>query len=168
MGRQEFIDRLKAALNGSLASSTVAEYVRYYEDYIRTEMQKGRSEEAVLASLGDPRLIARTIIQTNTIEDGWQKEGRQRGYQDSTQGDYDQEGYQSGYGSGGFKQTMRQEQGQVSRQFRIPGWVWIVAVVLLFMLILSVIMSVLSFLAPVLIPVVVIVFLVKLFRDWLN
>ncbi len=164
MGRQEFIDRLKAELNGSLASSTVAEHVRYYDDYIRAEMQAGKSEEAVLASLGDPRLIARTIIQTNTIEDGWQEGSHQGG----TQRDYDQEGYQSRYGSGGFKQTMRQEQGQVSRQFRIPGWVWIVAVVLLFMLILSLIMSVLSFLVPVLIPVVVVVFLVKLFRDWLN
>ena len=127
MGRQEFIDRLKAALNGSLASSTVAEHVRYYDDYIRAEMQKGKSEEAVLASLGDPRLIARTIIQTNTIEDGWQEGG----YQGGTQKDYDQEGYQSGYGSGGFKQTMRQEQGQVSRQFHIPGWVWILAVILI-------------------------------------
>ncbi len=164
MGRQEFIDRLKAALNGSLASSTVAEHVIYYDDYIRAEMQKGKSEEAVLASLGDPRLIARTIIQTNTIEDGWQEGG----YQGDTRRDYDREGYQSGYGRGGFKQAGRQEQGQVSRPFQIPGWVWIVAVVFLFMVIISVIMSVLSFLAPVLIPVVVIIFLVKLFRDWLN
>lgn len=164
MGRQEFIDRLKAALHGSLASSTVAEHVRYYDDYIRAEMQKGKSEEAVMASLGDPRLIARTIIQTNTIEDGWQ-EGSHQG---STRREYDQEGYQSGYGSGGFKQTMRQEQGQVSRLFRIPGWVWILVVILILVFILSAIMSVLSFLAPVLIPVVVVVFLVKLFRDWLN
>ncbi len=164
MGKQEFIDRLKVALNGSLASSTVAEHVRYYDDYIRAEMQKGKSEEAVMASLGDPRLIARTIIQTNTIEDGWQEGSHQGG----TQREYDQEGYQSGYGSGGFKQTMRQEQGQVSRQFRIPGWVWILAVILILVFILSAIMSVLSFLAPVIIPVVVVVFLVKLFRDWLN
>lgn len=164
MGRQEFIDRLKAALNGSLASSTVAEHVVYYDEYIRAEMQKGKSEEAVLASLGDPRLIARTIIQTNTIEDDRHKGG----YQGGSGRDYDQEGYQGGYGRGSFKQDGRQEQGQVSRQFQIPGWVWIVAMALLFMVIISVIMSVLSFLAPVLIPVVVIIFLVKLFRDWLN
>ena len=137
MGRQEFIDRLKAALNGSLASSTVAEHVRYYDDYIRAEMQKGKSEEAVMASLGDPRLIARTIIQTNTIEDGWQEGNCQGG----TQREYDQEGYQSGYGSGGFKQTMRQEQGQVNRQFRIPGWVLILAVILKIQFCFSVILG---------------------------
>ena len=35
-------------------------------------------------------------------------------------------------------------------------------------LILSAVFSVLSFLAPVLLPILVVLFLVKLFRDWLN
>ena len=139
MSRQEFIDRLRASLNSSLAPSMVAEHVRYYEDYIRSEMQQGKSEESVLASLGDPRLIARTIIQTNSTEDG--------GYQEIN--------YQN-------------ESGEVSRHFSIPGWVWILVVILVLVVILSVVMSVLSFLAPILIPSVVVGFLIKLFRDWLN
>ncbi len=154
MSRQEFIDKLRASLNSSLAPSVVTEHVSYYEDYIRTQMHSGKSEEAVLASLGDPRLIARTIIQTNTVEDN--------------EGSYQSGGYQSGYGAGGFRQTERREAGEVSRQFHIPGWAWILVVILILVIILSVVMSVLSFLAPVLIPIVVVLFLVKLFRDWLN
>ncbi len=152
MSRQEFIDRLRAALNSSLAPSIVTEHIKYYEDYIRSEIQKGKSEETVLASLGDPRLIARTIIQTNTTEDG--------GYRESN--------YQNGSGAGGYQQTVRREAGEVSRQFQIPGWVWFLVVILILVVILSVVMSVLSFLAPILIPIVVVIFLVKLFRDWLN
>ena len=65
MNKQEFIDRLRAALNGRVSPNLVTENVNYYEDYINTEIRKGRTEEEVLETLGDPRLIARTIIETN-------------------------------------------------------------------------------------------------------
>ena len=65
MNKQDFIDRLRMALNGRVSPGLVMDNVNYYEDYINTEIRKGRTEEEVLESLGDPRLIARTIIQTN-------------------------------------------------------------------------------------------------------
>ena len=46
----------------------VAAHVRYYEDYIRHEMNRGRSEQEVLEELGDPRLIARTILETSGMK----------------------------------------------------------------------------------------------------
>ena len=39
--------------------------LRYYDDYIRSERQKGRSEADIMEELGDPRLIARTILDTS-------------------------------------------------------------------------------------------------------
>mgnify|MGYP003232489390 CR=1 FL=1 len=65
MNKQEFVDRLRMALNGHVSPGLVMDNVNYYQDYINTEIRKGRTEEEVLESLGDPRLIARTIIQTN-------------------------------------------------------------------------------------------------------
>ena len=65
MNKQEFVDRLRMALNGRVSPGLVMDNVNYYQDYINTEIRKGRTEEEVLESLGDPRLIARTIIQTN-------------------------------------------------------------------------------------------------------
>ena len=51
---------------------------------------------------------------------------------------------------------------------KLPGWVWLILGILVVVLIFGAVFSVLSFLAPVLIPIVVVLFLVKLFRDWLN
>ena len=65
MEKQEFLDKLRLALNGRVETGTVSDTIAYYEEYINTEVRKGRSEEEVMASLGDPRLIARTIIETS-------------------------------------------------------------------------------------------------------
>lgn len=64
MTRFEFTERLRKALSGRVSHSVVNENVAYYENYIDTEIKKGRSEKEVLEELGDPRLIARTIIDT--------------------------------------------------------------------------------------------------------
>ena len=61
MNKQEFVDRLRMALNGRVSPGLVMDNVNYYQDYINTEIRKGRTEEEVLESLGDPRLIARFL-----------------------------------------------------------------------------------------------------------
>ena len=47
MNKQEFIDRLRSALNGRIPPSMVAENVNYYEDYINMEVRKGKTEAEV-------------------------------------------------------------------------------------------------------------------------
>lgn len=69
MTKQDFIEKLRFALNGKVSANVVSENIQYYEDYINTEIRKGKSEEEVLAALGDPRLIARTIITTSAQAD---------------------------------------------------------------------------------------------------
>ena len=166
MNKQEFIDRLRMALNGRVSPSLVMDNVNYYEDYINTEIRKGRTEEEVLESLGDPRLIARTIIQTNGGDN-------RSGYRNTVygNGEYREAAGQSphrsytedagdGYGT---------HQNKVATVLaKLPAWVWVILGILVVVLILSAVFSVLSFLAPVLIPIMVVLFLVKLFRDWLN
>ena len=76
MNKQEFVDRLRMALNGRVSPGLVMDNVNYYQDYINTEIRKGRTEEEVLESLGDPRLIARTIIQTGTRSTATESIGR--------------------------------------------------------------------------------------------
>lgn len=39
--------------------------MRYYEDYIQSQVRSGRDEQQVLDELGDPRLIARTLLDTD-------------------------------------------------------------------------------------------------------
>lgn len=146
MNRQEFIDRLRAALSGKIPPAQVEDNVSYYQDYINMEMRKGRSEEEVLAMLGDPRLIARTIVETSG---------------------------QDASGSGEPVRNQHYENGRNqyrgSRKiFHLPGWLLTIIVIIVVMLVFSLVFSVLSFLAPVIMVMAAVIFLVKLFRDWLN
>ena len=156
MNKQEFLDRLRSALNGRLSPSQVAENINYYEDYINTEIRKGKSEAEVLKLLGDPRLIARTIVETSG--------GEKDDYQDAA---YQNASYQGTNYQQNNGYYYRQEDTK-PRGIRMPGWLWAIIIILIFCLFLSAVFSVLSFLLPILIPLVVVMFLVKLFRDWLN
>lgn len=66
MNRGEFLEILRSQLSGQMHEGKVAAHVRYYEDYIQSQVRGGRSEEEVLAELGDPRLIAKTLLDTDT------------------------------------------------------------------------------------------------------
>ncbi len=69
MTRNEFTERLRAALSGEIPASVVEENIRFYDRYISDEIAKGKNEAEVLASLGDARLIAKTILETWQSDD---------------------------------------------------------------------------------------------------
>ena len=79
MTKDAFLEELKEALDGNVSPALLNENIRYYDEYIETERLKGRSEGEILYSLGDPRLIARTIIDTADA-------GDRRGYDSSGAG----------------------------------------------------------------------------------
>ena len=166
MNKQDFIDRLRMALNGRVSPGLVMDNVNYYEDYINTEIRKGRTEEEVLESLGDPRLIARTIIQTNGGDNrsGYRNTVYGNGEYREAAGSTVHHSY-NGDGNGEYG-THGSKMADVLA--KLPGWVWIILGILVVVLVISAVFSVLSFLAPGLIPILVVLFLVKLFRDWLN
>ena len=62
MTKQEFLDELALRLREEGAERLVAENVDYYRSYIDEEVAKGRREEEVLSELGNPALIARSIL----------------------------------------------------------------------------------------------------------
>lgn len=55
---------------GEVAPQVTRSNLEYYETYIRDEVRKGRSESDVLGELGDPRLIARTIFDSQEAAAG--------------------------------------------------------------------------------------------------
>ena len=65
MDRADFIEILRSQLSGQMQEGKAAAHVRYYEDYIQSQVRKGRTEGEVLEELGDPRLIAKTLIDTD-------------------------------------------------------------------------------------------------------
>lgn len=62
MNRKEFLTALANKLREGMTSSRIEEQIRYYSGYIDGEMARGRSEEEVLEELGDPVLLARTLL----------------------------------------------------------------------------------------------------------
>lgn len=144
MDRIEFVDKLQHALSGGLGSAMVAENVQYYREYIDVEIRKGRSEEEVIGSLGDPRLLAKSIIEAN----------KRTGQNEGTNRNFDEETPDNSYG--------RQETAQGA--VHVPGWLILLIVAVVFLLIIGVAFSLISFLAPVIIPVLVILLVINFFK----
>ena len=52
MSRREFLEVLRGQLSGQMTQGRAAAHVRYYEDYIQSQVRNGRSESDVLADWG--------------------------------------------------------------------------------------------------------------------
>lgn len=74
MKKTEFLNILEESLKGEVSQNIIDQNITYYDQYI----SKASSEEEaqVLEELGDPRLIARTIIEAERMS----KQRNQRSY----------------------------------------------------------------------------------------
>ncbi|MBR6664659.1 MAG: DUF1700 domain-containing protein [Lachnospiraceae bacterium] len=151
MGGQEFLDKLRLALSGQVAASQVEESIAYYREYISTQIRMGQSEETVLRNLGDPRLIAKSIISANAGEESY-TQGRF-----SREHVVDEEEY--------YAQTREQNMPKV---VRLNGWLALGMTLLSMVVIVGIIFSLISLLLPVIVILGVVYFFIKVFRDWLN
>ena len=65
MSKKEFIDLLRESLEGEVDRKVLEQNVDYYNEYISSHSDKG--EEEVIREIGDPRLIAKTIIDAEKL-----------------------------------------------------------------------------------------------------
>ena len=147
MTRSEFLNKLKEALANDLSGPVIQENVDYYSGYIADEVRKGRSEEEVVAELGDPWAIARTIIESLEI-------------QGNTQEDYGYEPNRQNY-----DQRQQSGTGQV-HIFGLDTW-WkklllVLGIVGVFMLVIAVIGGIFSLLAPILVPLILMIIVFRI------
>ena len=148
MDKREFIDKLQRALAGGLNSSQVAENIRYYEEYIDSEMRKGRSEADVMAQLGDPRLLARSIIEAN--KHAGTSHGSNREYDDEMPADTGEGGQDRNSANG--------------RSIMLPGWLVLLIITVAVFVIIGVVTSLLAYFAPVIIAVLIVLLVIKIFQ----
>lgn len=64
MYRNKFLSSLREALEGNMSEQAVKENLQYYKTYIEDEVKKGRTEKEVVEELGDPWIIAKTLIES--------------------------------------------------------------------------------------------------------
>ena len=122
MSREEFLRGLEEALAGEVPASVVRDNLNYYSSYLSQELAKGRTMEEIIEEIGEPRIVARTIIDSTdaAAEAGdygaYEDRSSRDGYGNSGYGGYDggreeygngydggREGYGSGYDGGSRK-----------------------------------------------------------------
>lgn len=132
MEKADFLNVLRQTLAGEVEQKIIDDNIRYYDDYIMMEVKKGRTENSVLETLGDPRLIAKTIIETkrSSIEQG------------------------TGYSGG-------EEDMEKAGMFTLPSWAMLILYVIAGIVLIGVIGSLVSALLPIIIPVVIIVMIIS-------
>ena len=150
MNKEDFLRGLQNALSGEVPPTVVRDNLRYYDDYIRTELQNGRDEDQIMAELGDPRLIARTIIDTTPgAGEGGFEEYRSFG--------------NFGYGGGSYSESRNNtgEQGRTDSHqtnrgnihyYNLNKWYWKLAGIVLLILIVMIIVMLISGFLSIVIP----------------
>lgn len=68
MIKTEFLQELQDSLRGEVSPSLIQETVNYYTRYIDEAIAGGQTEQEVLESLGPARLIAKSIIEANSVK----------------------------------------------------------------------------------------------------
>ena len=62
MTKKEFLQILRECLEGEIPEHEIQSNIKYYEEYIKVQAV-GSSEEDVIARLGNPQMIAKSIIE---------------------------------------------------------------------------------------------------------
>ena len=195
MDKTEFLNQLRASLNGRMDAEEVADNLRYYEEYINGQLRLGRTESEVMASLGSPRLIARSITDATKVKERYENEANrssewQQGawQQDERQGAWQQAGWkeddqQSGWQRASWRQPKTHMEPDAYRQedfhtktnipwlakfFTFPKWLRMTIGFAALAAFMIVFFWILKFLFPIIMLGMISLFLVKLFRDWLN
>lgn len=76
--KREFLEILRQALAGEVDQHIIDQNIKYYDDYISTH--SNYDEEAIISELGDPRLLAKTIIDTQRIIKEKEKNNTSQGH----------------------------------------------------------------------------------------
>lgn len=152
MDRKEFMEKLQRALAGGLNSSMVAENMRFYQDYIDSEIRKGRTEAEVIDSLGDPRLLAKSIIEAN--KRAGESYGSNREYDDEISGvdSWERSAHDAHNGDG------------LRRRWVLPGWLIMLIATVVVLLFIGLATSLLYVFSPIIIVGLVVLLIVKLFQ----
>ena len=89
MNKNEFLDVLRQSLIGEVNPVIIEQNIKYYDQYIGT--RSAEEEERILNELGDPRLIAKTIIETDRMAKQKGKFTGGQNYQNATYNGQDEE-----------------------------------------------------------------------------
>lgn len=157
MTKREFLNTLQMQLEGELTPSQVEGHLRYYSEYISDAIASGKTEQEVMAELGSPVLIAKTILSTAQVAENYDSSYQQNGY-DSGRNDCDyQEEDRQSYYFGGKMHTW-------NVNTKVLKWVIPIAVGIVLFVVFSLVGSLIMLVARFFVPLLLIVLVISLFR----
>ena len=163
MSKEEFLAELREALVDDVPIEKINENIKYYDEYISSKGGKEEQEKEI-SNIGDPRLIARTIIEGYKMSNEYKYTGGRENTSNYSYSEYRQEssGQNNGYNAKEpTKKSSIYDALSTARRVAI-----IVAVVLILFVVLK---FAISLFFSIVLPAALIYFAVKyimrLFRD---
>ena len=126
MSKQEFLDSLRRSLSSGLEAQEINDHIRYYSDYIDSQIRMGTAEEEVMASLGEPRLIAKTLLGMENIETVTEEYVEDENQADANYRYFNIQG----------------------KQFKVPGWLFTILVCVISFVVLTLVFALMTKLLP--------------------
>jgi uncharacterized membrane protein len=103
MNKIEFLDILSQTLKGEVSADVIEQNIRYYDQYISS--QSSMEEAKIIEMLGDPRMIAKTVIEKD-------KAAKQKnGYHDNNGSDNNSGSYTEN--EEGYRQSKNNQKSNV-------------------------------------------------------
>lgn len=154
MDRVEFLAILRESLEGHIPNADVEENIAFYRNYFE---EAEISDKKVIEELGDPRLIARTIIQAYKASKGPMADY----YEEQARSEYSQS-HSSGYGTGG------ENTGFAEKKERIKRGVILGSVCLVVLLVIVALLALVGAVMMYLLPILVVILAIKILVDYFN
>lgn len=155
MSREEFLKELEISLRGRIDEVELSKQIAYYNSYISEEVNKGRSIDEVMNSLGSPRLIAKTIVQTY----GFKDDPISKRYNEANRNT-------SGYDS--YNQSDNRTNKTKNKIVEMVIVVSVLLTLLAIFGILGIVFAVFRFLAPVIMMLLVVYVILRIFIWWID
>lgn len=161
MSKEEFLRGLEEALAGEVPVSVIRENLNYYNSYISQEMAKGRTVEEIAEEIGEPRIVARTII--DSCEAAGEDTGN--GY-----GSYEDAGYGGSYSRNSYEE--QPDPFTKVHYFDLNKWYWKLLAIIVVFLVVSVVFSIVGGIFALLVqfsgPILIILLVVWIIRRLRN
>ena len=156
MKKAEFLSLLQESLEGNITRADMEENIKYYSRYFD---ESRKSEEEVCEELGDPRLIARTVIDACIASKGPMAEHYRSQVRSEIQG------MQRGYSGSGYGDSMEEEYVQMTMKDKLLRILIVLAIIVCLIIIAKAAIAVFfKIVLPLIIIFMIIALAAKLFN----
>lgn len=158
MDRGEFLSTLRESLEGCIPKDEVEKNISFYRNYFE---ESGQSEKEVIDELGDPRLIARTIIDAYKASKGPMADY----YTEQARSEYSREHSEQFDNTKGADGYFYHYSREIKWYEKVIGWA---AIILVLAVILVLVFTIVGVFIGYVLPIVLLIIVIKMLVDYFR